>query len=345
MWVRDAVVKTLLAAPDKFRGSASAPEIAAAMAAAAEAAGWACVQLPLADGGEGTLDAFGGANRTTTVTGPRGTPVDAAWRMGDDGVAVVESALASGLVLAGGAEGNDPVGATSRGTGELVAAAIAEGAARVIVSLGGSATSDGGLATAEVLHAHAPFDGRDGRPEVLVACDVRTAFRDAAAVFGPQKGASPEQVVELTARLDRLAETYRERFGVDLAAVEGSGAAGGLGGALFALGARLVPGFEIVAAHTGLDAAIRAADAVVTGEGRLDAESFNGKVVGGVLELAQKHGVPVLVVAGVVDDEVAGRAPHVSLLEQFGSDASWGDPLGCVTQAVADRIRQEWTTT
>jgi glycerate kinase len=335
-------MRTLLAAPDKFRGSATAPEIAAAIAAAAETNGWACVQVPLADGGEGTLDALGGANRMTTVTGPLGGPVDAAWRMGDD-VAVVESARASGLVLAGGAEGNDPLGATSRGTGELVAAAIAEGARRVIVSLGGSATTDGGEATVEVLHAHAPLDGREGRPEVLVACDVRTAFRDAAAVFGPQKGASPEQVVELTARLDRVAETYRQRYGVDLAAVEGSGAAGGLGGALFALGARLVPGFELVAAHTGLEAAIRAADAVVTGEGRFDAGSFSGKVVGGVLELAARHGVPALVVSGVVDEEAAGRAPSVSLVEQFGSDAAWGDPLGCVARTVADRIRREWT--
>jgi glycerate 2-kinase len=340
-------VRTLLAAPDKFRGSASAPEVAAAVAAAAEAAGWSCVQLPLADGGEGTLDAFGGANRTSTVTGPLGTPVEAPWRLGDDGVAVVESARASGLDLAGGAEGNDPVGATSRGTGELVAAAIAEGARRVIVSLGGSATTDGGLATVEVLEAHAPFDGRDGRPEVLVACDVRTTFRDAAVVFGPQKGATPEQIVELTGRLDRLAAQYKQRYGVDLATVDGSGAAGGLGGAFAALGARLVPGFGLIAEHTGLAEAVRGADAVVTGEGKLDAESFNGKVVGGVLELAARHGVPALVVAGVVDDsatdKVSGRAASVSLLAEFGSEASWGDPLGCVTQAAEQWLRGEWT--
>ena len=342
-------MRTLLAAPDKFRGSASAPQVAAAIATAAEAAGWACVQLPLADGGEGTLDAFGGANRTTTVTGPLGTPVDAPWRMGDDGVAVVESARASGLDLAGGAGGNDPVGATSRGTGELVAAALAEGARRVIVSLGGSATSDGGFDTVEVLEAHAPFDGRNSRAELLVACDVRTAFRDAAVVFGPQKGASPEQIVELTGRLDRLAGLYRQRYGVDLATLPGSGAAGGLGGAFAALGAQLVPGFELISTHTGLAAAVGAADAVVTGEGKLDAESFNGKVVGGVLELAGTHGVPALVVAGVVDDTatsmVTGRATSVSLLDRFGSDASWGDPLGCVTSAVADWLRREWTTT
>ena len=337
-------MRTLLAAPDKFRGSATAPEVAAAIAAAAEAAGWACVQLPLADGGEGTLDAFGGANRTTTVTGPLATPVDAPWRMGDDGVAVIESARASGLDLAGGAEGNDPVGATSRGTGELVAAAVAEGARRIIVSLGGSATTDGGFDTVEVLEAYAPFDGREGRPDMLVACDVRTPFRDAAVVFGPQKGASPEQIVELTGRLDRLAALYRQRYRVDLSTVPGSGAAGGLGGALAALGARLVPGFDLIAEHTGLADAVRGADAVVTGEGKLDAESFNGKVVGGVLELARRHGVPALVVAGVVAEEVAGRVASVSLLDEFGPEASWGDPLGCVTRAAAGWLNEEETT-
>lgn len=332
-----------MAAPDKFRGSASAPEVAAAIAAAARAAGWDCVQLPLADGGEGTLDAFGGANRTTTVTGPLGTPVDAPWRMGEDAVAVVESARASGLVLAGGPRGNDPVGATSRGTGELVAAAIGEGARRVVVSLGGSATTDGGFDTVEVLEAFAPFDGRDGRPEVLVACDVRTPFRDAAVVFGPQKGATTEQIVELTGRLDRLAALYRRRYGTDLGTVPGSGAAGGLGGGLAALGARLVPGFELVSAHTGLDAAVRAADAVVTGEGKLDAESFNGKVVGGVLELAQTHGVPALVVAGAVEADVPSWATAISLLDRFGPDAAWGDPLGCIERATATWLRKEET--
>jgi glycerate kinase len=336
-------MRTLLAAPDKFRGSASAPEVAAAIAAAAEAAGWACVQLPLADGGEGTLDAFGGANRTSTVTGPLGTPVDAPWRMGDDGVAVVESARASGLVLAGGAEGNDPVGATSRGTGELVAAALAEGASRVIVSLGGSATTDGGFDTVEVLESAAPLDGRDGRPEVLVACDVRTPFREAAVVFGPQKGASAAQIVELTGRLDRLASLYRKRYGIDLAALPGSGAAGGLGGALAALGARLVPGFDLIAEHTGLAAAVHGADAVITGEGKLDAESFNGKVVGGVLALAEEHGVPAMVVAGVVDEEIAGRVAGTSLLDEFGPEASWGDPLGCVTEAATRWLHQQET--
>jgi glycerate 2-kinase len=288
-------VSTILAAPDKFRGSASAREVAAGVAAAADAVGWSCVQLPLADGGEGTLDAFGGANRSTTVTGPLGGRVDAEWRLGDDGVAVVESARASGLDLAGGAEGNDPVRATSRGTGQLVAAAIAGGARRVIVSLGGSATTDGGLATVEELDAYAPFDGLEDR--------------------------------------------YRQRYVIDLSALDGSGAAGGLGGALAALGARLVPGFELVAEHTGLAEAVRGADAVITGEGRLDAQSFNGKVVGGVVDLAARYGVPALVLAGLVDDDVAGRVESVSLIARFGPEASWRDPVGCVTQAAEQWLR------
>jgi glycerate kinase len=335
-------VRTLLAVPDKFRGSASAAGVAEAIAAAAEARGWRCRRLPLADGGEGTLEALGGANRTTRVTGPLGRPVEAAWRLGDDGVAVVESARASGLELAGGAEGNDPVGATSRGTGELVAAAIEAGASTVLLSLGGSATTDGGLGAVEVLAQHAPLDGRDGHAEVLVACDVRTAFVDAAEVFGPQKGATPEQVRFLRGRLVDLAESYRLRFGRDVTAVEGSGAAGGLGGALAVLGARLVRGFDLVAGRLGLAEALRSADAVVTGEGKLDAESFNGKVVGGVLELARPAGVPVLVVAGAVEAEVAGRAPSVSLVDRFGADAAWGDPTGCIRRAVEDWLAHEW---
>jgi glycerate kinase len=332
--------RRLLAAPDKFRGSASAPQVAAAVGAAARAAGWSCTELPLADGGEGTLDAFGGANRTTSVTGPLGSPVRAPWRMGDDGVAVVESACASGLVLAGGREGNDPVAATSRGTGELVAAAIDEGAHRVIVSLGGSATTDGGLGAVEALEGYGPLGGPDARADVLVACDVTTAFCDAAAVFGPQKGATPQQVVQLRERLERVAQHYRGHLGVDVTTIVGGGAAGGLGGGLAALGARLVPGFDLIAEQVGLQERVRAADAVVTGEGKLDAESFHGKVVGGVLEIAARAGVPVLVVAGMVAPEVVGRANAVSLIEAFGEDASWNDPLACVSKAVAARLQE-----
>src|SRR5581483_2662484 len=150
-----------------------------AMAAGARAAGWTPAELPLADGGEGTLDALGGANRSIVVAGPL--------------VAPIEAARASGLALAGGRSRNDPVRATTRGTGELVAAALDAGAEQILVGVGGSATTDGGLGAVEVLQERAPFGAR-----VLVCCDVETGFVDAAAVFGPQKGATPAQVAELT---------------------------------------------------------------------------------------------------------------------------------------------------
>jgi glycerate 2-kinase len=158
-----------------------------------------------------------------------------------------------------------------------------------------------------------------------------------------RSGATPEQVRQLRARLVRLTEHYGDRFGRDVAGIEGAGAAGKLGGGLAVLGARLVPGFDLIAEQMWLDDALRTADAVVTGEGKLDPESFNGKVVGGVLALAARSGLPTLVVAGTVDDAVAGRATSVSLIQEFGLDAAWGDPLGCVQRATAARLEKEMT--
>src|SRR5579884_906032 len=197
-------MRRVLAAPDKFRGTLGAREAAAAIAAGAARAGWEASELPLADGGEGTLDALGGGNRRTRVTGPLGAPVEAAWRLEADGVALLEAAQACGLSLAGGPGRNDPVHATSRGVGELVAAAVAADARRVVVAVGGVATTDGGAGALEAL-APLPL------PVPLeVACDVETRFLEAAEVFGPQKGATPEQVRLLRERLERLAERYRE---------------------------------------------------------------------------------------------------------------------------------------
>lgn len=328
----------VVAAPDKFRGSATAPEVAAAVARAASGLGHRCVQLPLADGGEGTLDAFGGPNELTTVTGPLGTAVQAAWRLGTDGRAVVESARASGLLLAGGAGDNDPVRADTRGTGELIAAAIARGATQVLVGLGGSASTDGGLGAVEVLAGLGRLDGSGHAPAVHVCCDVTTRYLDAAVVFGSQKGATPEQIDQLTARLAHRAALLRERFGVDVRDIVGAGAAGGLAGGLTALGAFLVPGFAYISDAVGLRDTLSAADLVVTGEGRLDATSFAGKVVGGVLDLAAQVGVPVLVIAGTVDTDVAGRCDAVSLVERFGRDASLRDTAACVRTVVAERL-------
>lgn len=172
----------VVATPDKFRGTATATEVAAAIGRAAAGAGWACDEVPLADGGEGTLEALGGPNRTSRVTGPLGEPVEAAWRL-DGRTAVIEMARASGLELVGGPAGNDPVAASTTGTGELIVAAVESGATRVIVGVGGSATTDGGVAALRVLSALAHMRSA----ELVVACDVRTAFLDAAEVFAPQK--------------------------------------------------------------------------------------------------------------------------------------------------------------
>jgi glycerate kinase len=287
--------------PDKFRGTLRAGEVAAAMAAGARRAGFDdVVELPLADGGEGTLDtlltARGGSRRTTRVTGPLGDPVDAQWGVLTGGVAVVEMAQASGLALTG--RNNDPLRAGTRGTGELIAAVRAQGFNRVIVAVGGSASTDGGLAAVEALGWS--LQGM----KVTVACDVETQFADAAAVFGPQKGASNAQVALLTRRLQTLADQYRARTGVDVARLTGAGAAGGLAGGLAAIGAELAPGFDVVAEAVGLETALEGAALALTGEGKFDASSLAGKVVGGVLAWSEELEVAnVAIVAGQATED------------------------------------------
>src|SRR5215470_1678832 len=187
----------LLAAPDKFRGTLTAREAAAAIAVGAERGSWTAVELPLADGGEGTLDVLGGGNRLTAVSGPLGQRVDAAWRLEEDGTALIEAAQACGLTLAGGPERNDPLRATSRGVGELIGAAVAEGAERIVVTVGGVASTDGGVGATEAV-PHPLF------VPLEVAYDVDARFLDAADVFAPQKGATPEQVRILRKRLSSL---------------------------------------------------------------------------------------------------------------------------------------------
>jgi glycerate kinase len=322
----------VVAAPDKLRGSATAPEVAAAVQRASRGAGWRCDEIPLADGGEGTLDAFGGPNRTTRVTGPLGGLVEAAWRL-DGRTAVIEMARAAGLELAGGPEGNDPIAASTAGVGELVTAAVDAGATRVIVGVGGSATTDGGLAALRAL----PL-GRLKGVELLVACDVRTTFLDAAEVFAPQKGAGLAQVELLRRRLERLAQVYKTEHGVDVTALEGGGAAGGLAGGLAVAGARLVSGFELIADELEVYDRIEGADLVVTAEGFLDEQSFEGKVVGGVAALAAEAKVPVLAVAGQVFDGVEDRIHAVSLVERFGEDRARSDPLACIEAVVAEEL-------
>lgn len=322
----------VVVAPDKFRGTATAQDVIEACRDGLpdhEVAGF-----PMSDGGEGLLDALGGANRRTSVTGPLGEPVEAAWRM-QGREAVIEMAAASGLVVAGGADANRPLEATTRGTGELVMEAIVAGARQVVVGVGGSATTDGGLGAVEAI-ATARLRG----VRCTVVCDVGTRFVDAAATFAPQKGATPSQVTLLERRLVALADTYRREYGVDVRELAGGGAAGGLAGGLAAIGFDLVPGAAWVGERVGVDVAVGGADAVITGEGLLDGASFDGKVVSWVLSQARSARVPAVVVCGDVDPEVDRRRTEldgvelISLVERFGADEALGATATCIARAV-----------
>jgi len=328
----------VLAAVDKFRGTATAHQVAKAISDACWTTGHECIELPLADGGEGTLDALGGANQILRVEGPLGAPVDAPWRF-FRGTAIIEMALASGIQLVGGAEGNDAIAASTIGTGQLIDAALNLGAERIIVCLGGSATTDGGLGAVSAISTPA----RLKRVDFLVACDVDTTFLDAAEVFAPQKGATPAQVKFLTNRLSATAERYRQRFGVDVTNVSGSGAAGGLAGGLFALGARLVPGFDVVADEVGLYDAVSACDVIITGEGRLDSTSFHGKVVGGVAALARTHDKPVVAICGDVTPE-AKASVHARNLDVVSLRDCFGDDTFTATTRCVEQAAVQWLT-
>lgn len=330
----------LTIAVDKFRGTATAHEAAAAIAAAARGLGGETAVIAMADGGEGLLEALGGATAATTVLDAAGRPVEAAWRL-DGTTAVIESARASGLLLAGGADGNDPVAATSAGTGQLIAAAIEEGATDIVVGLGGSATTDGGLGALEALAPHLATIA-SGAVQLTVCCDVRTRYLDAARVFGPQKGATPAQVELLGIRLERRRAELIARFGHDPQCLPGSGAAGGLGGALAVIGGTLTSGVDFVADRQDLDAAIARSDLVITGEGRLDTTSLEGKVVGGVIGRAHAAGLPVAVLVGVSDLEpsslgsLGAGVDIVSLTERYGAERAWHDVLSCLATATAE---------
>jgi glycerate kinase len=253
-------------------------------------------ELPVADGGEGTAEvlhaALGGEWRIARVSDPLGRPLDARWLVLPSGEAVVEAAAAIGLPLLA-LEERDPLRASSRGLGELVAAALAAGPSSLVVALGGTATIDGGAGLVEVVDA-LPVPTR-------ALCDVRTRLADAARVFGPQKGASPEDVAVLEARLAGM-DALRS-----FAAVPGSGAAGGLGAALASLGAELVQGAATVLDLVGFDEALAGCDLVVTGEGTVDATTLEGKAPGEVARRARAAGgVRCVVFGGRVDAELDG---------------------------------------
>ena len=283
----------ILVAPDSFKGTLSAAEVAAAVAVGVREGGLDAVEMPVGDGGEGTLDALlatlGGERRTATASDPLGRPVEAEYALIDGGRrAIVEMARASGLTLVAEDE-RDAFAASTRGTGELIAAAAADGAEEVIVTVGGSATSDGGAGALEAL------DEAGAAPRLTVVCDVRTPWEDAPRVFGPQKGADPATVKRLERRLAKLAKAApRDPTGVPL-----TGAAGGLSGGLWAhRDAKLVPGAAYVLDAIGFDDAMRASRFVVTGEGRIDRQTLSGKIVFEVATRCRQAGVECHAVVG-----------------------------------------------
>ncbi|MGH9078528.1 MAG: glycerate kinase [Acidimicrobiales bacterium] len=338
----------VLAAPDKFRGTVTAREVASAIARGCPP-DRPVRQIPLSDGGEGlldVLDVLGGDRETTVVEGPLGTPVSAEWlRAGR--VAVVEMARASGLMLAGGAEGNDAVAATTRGTGELIHAAVGvlgdptagAGGGRVIVGLGGSATTDGGLGALRAVEE----TGGIGTVELVGACDVHIGFFEAVTQFARQKGATDEQMTELADRFDSVADLYRRDYGLEVADLPGAGAAGGLGAAVIALGGSLRPGYGVVTELLDFHRALTASSLVVTGEGAFDVTSFAGKAVGSLVRDAAAAGVPSLVVAGRASHEAVETATShgsrvVSLTQMFGEERARSDTARCVTAAVSQYL-------
>ncbi|MFN8133321.1 MAG: glycerate kinase [Solirubrobacteraceae bacterium] len=287
--------RPILVAPDKFKGTFTAAEVAAAVAAGLEAGGRAAEALPVADGGDGTaaalLAALGGEAVAVAATDALGREAEAAIALLADGrTAVVEVASASGLHRIAPDE-RDAEAATSAGTGELLAAAVAAGATRILVAAGGSATTDGGAGAIAALQAA----GGPGAAELVVLSDVRTPFERAAAVFGPQKGADGDAV----ARLGRRLAAQARRLPRDPRGIPMTGAAGGLAGGLWAaFGATLAPGAPFVLDALGFDARMRAAHAVITGEGRLDESSLEGKALAEVATRCRQAGVPCHAVVG-----------------------------------------------
>jgi glycerate kinase len=287
------VPRSILIAPDSFKGTFMAPAVAEAIGRGVRAAGREVELCPVADGGEGTLavlrEPLGAELVRAVVSDPLERPIEAEFGLAD-GVAIVETAAASGLHLVSERD-RDPFAASTRGTGELIIAAVQAGARVIYLGVGGSATTDGGAGAIKAIRAAGGLDGA----RLVVLCDVRTGFEDAARVFGPQKGASPDDVRRLTARLGALARRLeRDPRGVPM-----TGAAGGLSGGLWAaFGAELVAGAPFILDAIEFDRRMRAARAVITGEGKLDQQSLAGKVVSEVSTRARQHGVPCHAVVG-----------------------------------------------
>lgn len=318
-----------LVAPDSFKGTYSARTVAAAIAAGLREGGVEAVEMPVADGGEGTMDALlatlEGELYQAEVSDPLGNPVQAAFALlGDGATAFVECAQASGMGLVP-EEDIDAVTASTRGTGELIVAACEAGATTVLVGVGGSATTDGGAG------AVAALEEAGLRPKIEVVCDVRTPFEDAPRVFAPQKGATPQQVTELEQRQAELAAAAPR----DLRGVPMTGAAGGLSGGLWAhLDAKLVAGAPYVLDRLDFNQAMGQAAFVVTGEGRLDRQTLAGKIVGEVATRARQSGVRCHAVVGGSDlDEFEWRMLDLETVTEAGD----ADAFAAAGRELAER--------
>jgi len=364
----------VLVCPDKFRGTLSARQAGEAIAR-----GWRRARpddeldvVPLADGGEGTLDVLappetpGAERRTVLVHGPLNDPIDAEFGLRDDGVAIVEMARASGLELLDPRR-RDPRRTTTRGTGELMRAALDAGASRLMVCLGGSGTNDGGVGMAAAMGARffdaeaGPID--DGGAAIVNLWHIDTSLLDArlkdvdvigvtdvdnplcgpsgaSATYGPQKGASPDDVWSLDEALRHLAAVVHRDLGIDPKDEPGAGAAGGLGYGLLAFcGAKLRPGVEVVMETVGFERGLAAVDLVITGEGSLDEQSLRGKVPAGVLGAASIASVPVAILCGVASVYPEGAVVR-SLVDRVGREAAFGDARRSLELVAEDLARE-----
>lgn len=322
--------------PDSFKGTFSSEALCATMETVIKrhAPDVLVTSIPVADGGEGSVDAFlaaiGGEKIETSVQGPFGKPLDSFYGILPDGTAVVEMAAAAGLPLVG--ENRDVAHATTYGVGELIRHALDKDIKNLIVALGGSATNDGGCGAAAALGVRflnaqgkhfvpvggtlkdivsidlSGLDPRIKNTTITTMCDIDnplTGPHGAAAIFGPQKGADPQLVKELDAGLAHLAELMRRDFKVDIEFTPGAGAAGGMGGGMVAfLGSTLKMGIDVVLDTVKFDQLVQTADFVFTGEGKIDTQSLRGKVVIGVARRAKPHGIPVFAVVGDIGDDI-----------------------------------------
>lgn len=338
----------IIIAPDSYKESLSAMDVAIAIENGFKQVlpNAEYVKLPMADGGEGTVqslvDATNGTINKHTVTGPLGQSVEGFWGLlGEGNTAVIEMAAASGIHLVA-PEQRNPLITTTYGTGELIKAALDQGVKHIIVGIGGSATNDGGIGMAQALGIRlldnqgqelgygggelarlatidtSKLDPRLAQVRLEVACDVDNPLcgeKGASAVFGPQKGATPDMVAELDNNLAHYAVIIKQQLGVDVRDMAGAGAAGGMGAALLGLfDAELRPGIEIVMDAVNLDDIVADADLVITGEGRIDSQTIHGKTPIGVARTAKKHGLPVIGIAGCLSSDCG-------VVHQHGIDA------------------------